>query len=70
MRVISIVVCVMLISSCALAETIPTNDAVRAIIGEAGNQGYLGMLAVACGIRNRGTLKGVCLLYTSDAADE
>jgi len=33
--------------------------AVRAIIGEASNQGYAGMLAVACGIRNRDTLKGV-----------
>lgn len=33
--------------------------AVRAIIGEAENQGYEGMLAVAYAIRNRGTLKGV-----------
>lgn len=33
--------------------------AIRAIIGEASNQGYRGMLAVACGIRNRGTLRGV-----------
>lgn len=35
------------------------SDEVRAIIGESSNQGYRGMLAVACGIRNRGTLKGV-----------
>lgn len=34
-------------------------QAVRAIIGEASNQGYEGMLAVACAIRNRGTLRGV-----------
>jgi hypothetical protein len=34
-------------------------QAVRAIIGEASNQGYKGMLAVAVGIRNRGTLQGV-----------
>jgi spore germination cell wall hydrolase CwlJ-like protein len=34
-------------------------QAIRAIIGEAGNQGEKGMLAVACAIRNRGTLKGV-----------
>lgn len=33
--------------------------AIRAIIGEAGNQGYTGMLAIAGAIRNRGTLKGV-----------
>jgi spore germination cell wall hydrolase CwlJ-like protein len=32
---------------------------IKAIIGEASNQGYRGMLAVACAIRNRGTLKGV-----------
>lgn len=34
-------------------------DAVRAIVGEAENQGYRGMLAVAEGIRNRGHLRGV-----------
>jgi len=38
---------------------VPQDKAVRAIIGEASNQGYDGMLAVACGIRNRDTLKGV-----------
>jgi len=35
------------------------NAGIRAIIGESSDQGYKGMLAVACGIRNRGTLKGV-----------
>lgn len=34
-------------------------DCIRAIIGEASGEGYDGMLAVAVGIRNRGTLKGV-----------
>ena len=34
-------------------------QAIRAVIGEASNQGYKGMLVVACGIRNRGTLQGV-----------
>lgn len=38
---------------------IKDSDAIKAIIGEAENQGYEGMLAVACAIRNRGTLKGV-----------
>lgn len=33
--------------------------AIKAIIGEAKNQGYEGMLAVACAIRNRGNLHGV-----------
>jgi hypothetical protein len=38
---------------------IPKAQAVRAIIGEASNQGYMGMLAVACALRNRDSLKGV-----------
>jgi hypothetical protein len=38
---------------------IRVNPAVLAIIGEAEGEGYQGMLAVACAIRNRGTLKGV-----------
>lgn len=42
---------------------IKDKDAVRAIIGEASGEGYRGMLAVACGIRNRGTLKGVYGLH-------
>ena len=33
--------------------------AVRAIVGEAANQGKQGMLAVACALRNRGHLGGV-----------
>ena len=35
------------------------SQAIRAIIGEASGEGYNGMLAVACAIKNRGTLKGV-----------
>jgi hypothetical protein len=34
-------------------------DATRAIVGEAANQGERGMLAVACAVRNRGSLRGV-----------
>ena len=41
------------------AEEINDNFAIKAIIGEAANQGYQGMLAVAVGIRNRGVLQGV-----------
>lgn len=38
----------------ALAYTMPPEHAVvRAVLGEAENQGYNGMLAVACGVRNR-----------------
>lgn len=43
----------------AYSQSIPSVLAVRGIVGEAGNQGYIGMLAVACAIRNRGTLEGV-----------
>jgi len=53
---VSTCICLILASSvCAFTET----QAVKAIMGEARNQGYQGMLAVACGIRNRGTLQGV-----------
>lgn len=38
---------------------ITTDKAILSIIGEAENQGYTGMLAIACAIRNRGTLRGV-----------
>lgn len=41
------------------ASGLDSSLAVRAIIGEASGEGYQGMLAVACAIRNRGTLKGV-----------
>ena len=55
---------IMLLLSCvciceAQEVPIPVKSAIRAIIGEAADQGYEGMLAVACGLRNRGTLKGV-----------
>ncbi len=44
---------------CASAVNIQDQPAIRAIVGEAANQGYTGMLAVAGAIRNRGTLQGV-----------
>lgn len=52
---------ILLIGSCkaAHADEIKESDAIKAIIGEAENQGEQGMLAVAGAIRNRGTLKGV-----------
>ena len=51
-----------LFTSCARpawAGEISDTQAIKAIMGEASNQGYQGMLAVAVGIRNRGTLQGV-----------
>lgn len=41
------------------AAGVPGPDAVTAIIGEAGNQSDRAMLAVACALRNRGSLQGV-----------
>ena len=43
----------------ALASQISEGQAVRAILGEARGEGYEGMYAVACALRNRGHLKGV-----------
>lgn len=52
-------VAVMALVVCCGAATIPERDAVRAIIGEARGEPYAGQVAVACALRNRGTLKGV-----------
>jgi hypothetical protein len=41
------------------AAEIPEPRAVNALIGEAEGEGYRGMLAIGCAIRNRGTLQGV-----------
>lgn len=41
------------------AWSMDPSRAVNAIIGEAEGESYIGKLAVACAIRNRGTLKGV-----------
>ena len=38
---------------------ISTNNAILSIVGEAEGEGYIGMLAVAHAIRNRGHLRGV-----------
>ena len=38
---------------------LPVSAPVKAVLGEAEGEGYQGMLAVACAIRNRGTLRGV-----------
>lgn len=43
----------------SILAAVPQEQAIRAIVGEAANQGRAGMLAVAGAIRNRGTLKGV-----------
>lgn len=50
---------ILLLSTNCFAAPISDAQAVRAIVGEAANQGRAGMLAVAGAIRNRGTLRGV-----------
>jgi len=45
-------------------------EAVRAIIGEASDQGPDGMILIACAIRNRGTLKGVYGLHANHVDTE
>lgn len=62
-----IIILLLALNSCRLvfAETPPSLPAggvasnIRAIIGEASGEGFTGMKAIACAIRNRGTLKGV-----------
>lgn len=52
-----------LIGCTVASESINNKQAILAIIGEAENQDWEGMYAVACAIRNRGTLKGVYGIY-------
>lgn len=62
------VICLFLaiiLENSALGKPIPEKMAVRAIIGEAENQGPFGMEMVACAIRNRGTLHGVYGLHSA-----
>lgn len=47
------------------AAQIKDEEAIRAVLGEARGEGYRGMYAVACAIRNRGHLKGVYGLRAS-----
>ena len=59
--IIIFIICLVLIWFNCFGECgeIPDNSAIRAIIGEASNQGYRGMLHITVGIRNRGHLRGV-----------
>ncbi|MGA7714003.1 MAG: hypothetical protein WCA81_19070, partial [Rhizomicrobium sp.] len=51
-------------------SAIDDNLAVRAIVGESSNQSARGQLAVACAIRNRGTLAGVMGLKAAHVRHE
>ncbi len=64
MKNILIILFLIIVSGCSTqvekkSYEFTNSQAVRAIIGEASGEGYGGMLAVACALRNRGTLKGV-----------
>lgn len=58
-RLFTLLATATLIGAGEVSAAVSERDAVRAIVGEASNQGERGMLAVACAIRNRGTLQGV-----------
>jgi hypothetical protein len=54
--------------ACGAFGAIADSQAVRAIVGEAGNQSPRTMLAIADAIRHRGTLHGVFGLHNSYAS--
>ena len=57
-KTLFLVVFGLLVTSLAWAG-IDDAKAIHALLGEARGEGYRGMYAVACAIRNRGTLQGV-----------
>jgi len=57
-KIIISLICLMAVMP-VQGESMRENKTIRAIMGEASGEGYKGMLAIACAIRNRGTLKGV-----------
>ena len=59
MKYILAIILAFFLHSLVYGEEIPKDQVIRAMIGEASNQGYEGLYAISCAIRNRGTLKGV-----------
>lgn len=59
LKILGVIIVMAFVTPTAYAKEVPADLAIRAIIGEAENQGFDGMLAVACAIRNRGNLHGV-----------
>ena len=55
----SILVSTLLALALSARASVPDSLAVRAILGEGANQSYETKLAIACCIRNRGSLQGV-----------
>ena len=61
----NILLVLFLLFTTTTAYAVPRTGAIYSIIGEAEGEGPKGMLAVACAIRNRGTLKGVYGQYAN-----
>lgn len=59
MAVLLLTMAVLLISCQAQASTITETDAVRAILGEAESEPFIGQIALAEVIRTRGSMKGI-----------
>lgn len=58
------------IQNCLGNPNFTDDQAIRAVVGEAAGEGYPGMYAVACALRNRGTLKGVYGLNAKHVKNE
>lgn len=54
-----ILIAIFILIGCSLAHSYTDQEAIRAIVGEAANQGEDGMTAVGEVIRKRGSLKGI-----------
>lgn len=66
-----LIICVFMIHGCeAPAHAYTEQEAIRTIVGEASNQGYIGMVAVAEVIRHKGSLRGFYGLQASHSAHE
>lgn len=55
---------ILLIPSCAHAEPLTEQNAILSIIGEGESEGFTGLYALACAIKNKGNLKGVYGLHS------
>ena len=59
MKYIIAIILAFFLHSLVFGAELPKDQVIRAMIGEASNQGYEGLYAISCAIRNRGTLNGV-----------
>lgn len=69
LKIAAVLIAALLLPAIARAE-VPSNLAVRAIVGEAAGEGFYAMSAHAHAIRNRGTLDGVYGLNATHSKNE